>query len=161
MTTSDNAVELQNATRSYIAKISWDCPVAVNLTLKQRVRQKRIDLCIASTNFRHFMNRLNRVAFGNAVKRFGHRLQVITVTELSHSNRLHHHAVIGRPDHIEFEQFKAHIEDCWRKTYWGYRETVVVPMTNFGWVSYITKLDQKPEFDLAIDWMNAHALKPT
>ena len=159
--TDTRTLELQNSVRSYLRAVDWQSPVAVNLTLKQRIKHRRIDLCIASSNFRHFMNRLNRRVFGNAFNRFGRRLQVLTVTEQSSTNRLHHHAVIGRPRYIEFEQFKCQIEDCWRKSYWGYKQTLILPMTSSGWISYMTKLDQKPDFDLAIDWMNATELSPT
>ena len=51
-------------------------------------------------------------------------------------------------------EFKQAIEDAWAKTRWGYDQTAIVPMTSDGWVRYISKLDQKPQYDLAIDWPN-------
>jgi hypothetical protein len=148
--------KLQTALRAYLYEIPRRRPVAVSLTLRQQIKQQSIDLYEASKNFRHFMNRLNRKAFGNAACRFGKGLRVIPVLEHDELVRYHHHATIDQPSHLPFEEFKGAIEKCWLKTAWGYDQTHIVPVTNGpGWHRYITKADQKPEFDLAIDWMNA------
>ena len=68
--------------------------------------------------------------------------------------RIHVHGAVDRPATVDFDTFKAEIERCWLMTNWGYREMEIVPMTNAGWITYITKFAQKPEFDLAIDWTN-------
>jgi hypothetical protein len=43
----------------------------------------------------------------------------------------------------------------WRKTLWGYDQTHIKPCDS-GWVSYITKLRDKPDFGSSIDWLNCH-----
>lgn len=146
--------ELQKSIRTYFEAIPWQSPVAATLTLKQRIKQQKIDPYIATSNFRHFLNRLNRQVFGNASKRLGRGLRVIPILEHDELVRFHNHAVIDRPQHVTFQDFKVQIECCWSKTTWGYQESVIVPMTSPGWIRYITKTDQKPEFDLAIDWTN-------
>jgi hypothetical protein len=152
---TDKSRKLKDSVTEYLAAIPWQNPIALSLTLKQRVKQQEIDLYLATSNFRHFMNRLNRRAFGNGPSRFGNGLRVISVHERDELVRLHNHAIVDRPDHMDFDQFKSAVEECWLKTTWGYRQMHIVPVTSNGWTRYITKSNQKPEYDLAIDWMNA------
>lgn len=153
---ADKDQQIRESLRAYLDAIPWQRPVAVSLTLKQRIQQQSIDLYEAAKNFRHFMNRLNRKAFGNAAHRFDRGLRVIPVLEHDEVTRYHHHATIDRPEHLGFEVFKAAIEASWLKTVWGYNEMVIVPVKDGpGWHKYITKAHSKPEYDLAIDWTNA------
>lgn len=148
--------KLQNALRAYLNALPWQKPIAVTLTLKQRIKQQQVDLYAASTNFRQFMNRLNRKIFGNAAQRYGKGLRVIPVLEHDEQVRFHNHATIDQPMHMDFDRFEQIIETCWLKTTWGFRQMHIVPITDGpGWMRYITKTDQKSDFDLAIDWMNA------
>ena len=151
---SPNAVKIQEAFVQYSISIKWSAPVAVTLTMKQRQSAQNIDHMLASRNFRHFLNRLNREVYGNAARRFGKGLKVIAVLEHDALVRFHYHAVIDQPETMNFTEFKQAIEDAWAKTRWGYDQTEIVPMTSEGWVRYISKLDQKPQYDLAIDWPN-------
>lgn len=152
---SNRAIKMRDSLREYLEAVPWHQPVAISLTLKQRIKQQNLDAYIATTNFRHFMNRLNRRSFGNATARFGKGLRVMSVLEHDELVRFHNHGIIDRPNHLDFGSFKNAIEECWLKTAWGYRQTHIVPVNDSGWTHYITKLDQKPEYDLAIDWMNA------
>ena len=68
---SPNAVQLQEAFVQYSSSIKWSAPIALTLTMKQRQSAQNIDHMLASNNFRHFMNRLNRDVYGNAARRFG------------------------------------------------------------------------------------------
>lgn len=154
--TTDLHPKFKPSLRDYLDRIPWERPLAVSLTLKQQIKQQRLDLYEASKNFRHFMNRLNRKVFGSAVGRFGKGLRAIPVLEHDELVRFHYHATIDQPGHLEFEDFKEAIKSCWLKTAWGYKEMYIVPVTNGpGWHRYITKANQQPDFDLAIDWMNA------
>lgn len=49
----------------------------------------RLNELSASQNFRHFMNRLNRAAFGKAAQRYGKGLAVVPILE-GGSNRVTH-----------------------------------------------------------------------
>ena len=94
--------------------------IACTLTLKQRVDNQSIDHQIASQNFRHFLNRLNRHCFGNAQRRFDKRLAVISVIENNSSTRFHIHCSIEWLDRYRFDQFCQMIRKCWAETKWGY-----------------------------------------
>lgn len=60
---------------------SFANPTAVTLTMKMRVEGKSNDMETASTNFRHFMNRLNHTLLKSAAKRHGRRLKVFCARE--------------------------------------------------------------------------------
>lgn len=150
--------KLRDSLREYLAKIPWERPVALSLTLKQRIEGQQISLYAATSNFRHFMNRLNRFAFGNAARRYGKGLRVMPVLEHDELVRFHHHATIDQPAHLEFDQFKTAVETCWLDTAWGYQQMFIVPVTDLsGWNGYLTKANQKQQFDLAIDWINTRS----
>jgi hypothetical protein len=139
----------------FASSVAWQFPMALTLTLKQRVGGIAIDHVAAAQNFRHFMNRLNRRVFGNSAARHGRGLNVIPVIENDEIVRLHYHAVIDRPERMTPEEFRRAIDASWRKTLWGYNQLVLEPMTNNGWINYIGKFGQKPDYALAIDWTNA------
>jgi hypothetical protein len=152
---NEGVIALRDSTRNYLQSVLWKRPVAITLTLKQRLKHQKLDLFEASKNFRHFMNRLNRSCFGNAVRRQDKRLRVFSVVEHNALVRFHHHGVIERPEHLEFEEFKQLIQSCWLKTNWGLWPHGHQAVTSEGWINYITKLASKPEYDLAIDWITA------
>ena len=128
--------------------------IACTLTLKQRVDNQSIDHQIASQNFRHFLNRLNRHCFGNAAKRFDKKLAVISVIENNSSTRLHIHCSIELPDRYSFDDFCQIIRNLWTETKWGYTHIHFDEVRNDGWSYYLTKAHQKQDYDLSIDWMN-------
>src|SRR5437763_12612470 len=101
--TEIQTLELQKSIRAYFETIPWQAPVAATLTLKQRIKQQKLDPLIATSNFRHFLNRLNREVFGNAAKRFGRGLRAIPVLEHDELVRFHNHAIIDRPEHVRFD----------------------------------------------------------
>jgi len=148
-------LRMKSAIIDFASSFKWVRSAGLTLTLKQRLKQQAIDSYAASANFRHFMNRLNRKVYGNRAHRHGRGLKVLPVLEFDELVRYHNHAVVEFPLHMEFDEFNAAIVDSWHKTQWGYDHTDVIPMTDDGWIRYIFKLDQKPQYDLAIDWMNA------
>jgi hypothetical protein len=139
----------------------WD----LTLTLKQArktddgLRWVRTDEYQCRAAFRHFMNLLNRSVYGNAFRRHGKQLRVLPILEKEERGRWHFHAAIEPPSHTEPDQFKALISRCWSKVDWGYREIVVRPNADRGWIKYMLKHRQKSAFDAwsdCIDWDSLH-----
>ncbi|MFA8442242.1 hypothetical protein [Yoonia sp.] len=108
------------------------------MTMKQREGASNLDPIEASKNLRHFLNRLNTLAFGNAFRRYGKRVEVVAVQEVSIGGRLHYHLAMKNPFET-LEECEAAICRCWAKTRWGYDEVDVRPIFSSGWISYITK----------------------
>ena len=146
--------KLKKSFIEYANSIVWTNPYAITLTLKQRVDNLAIDLINASSNFRYFLNRLNRCFFGNAAGRYKKSVQVVPIIENNATTRYHFHAAIERPQHIDEAEFNHAIHQCWMKTKWGYNHIDIQPMTDSGWIDYISKVNTKNEYDLAIDWAN-------
>jgi len=131
-------------------------PCAVTLTMKQRLKSAQLDPIECSRNFRYFSNRLNKALFSNAFTRHKKRIRMIPVLEKSHSQRYHYHSVIDRIGHINRDQFKDLVENCWYQTLWGYREIDFQFDISKGWVHYMTKPTQKNTLFDSIDWENLH-----
>jgi hypothetical protein len=152
--------EYRKTLLSFINLPSWSHPVAVTLTLKQMfhsaVGSVRLTADHAKKNLRHFLNKLNRHYFKNAFDRHGKRLSVAPIMEVSHEGRLHYHLIIDKPDHVSAVQFGTDIRCLWQSTDWGYKEVHIHDHPNEGWLVYMTKPSQKPDYDLSIDWMNYH-----
>lgn len=146
---------------SYLKDMNWSCPVAVTLTERQvftgdRFTSFQIDDIRSSQNTRQFLNRLNKRIFKNSFSRFGKRLKSFVVMEGNRSTRHHIHAVLDRPSHIPFDDFKDLITDCWSKTKFGYNHTEVKEMYNDGWLKYLVKYRTKENLLSGIDWENTH-----
>ena len=149
-----NQYELRTATKDFLNTASWKRSIACTLTLKQRVNNQKIDTEIASRNFRHFLNRLNRKLYGNAADRYSKHIKVIPVIEHDEFRRFHIHLQIELPRDWEFETFTVLIRSQWEKTRWAYHHIHFELVRDRGWISYLTKPNQKRDFDLSIDWMN-------
>jgi hypothetical protein len=169
-----NTSRLSNTTRSYLTKTKIENPLLVTFTLKQMiqvynefgshlVKGNRITY---ETNFRHFMNRLNKKVYGNASKRFEKRLKVLAIIEGGVGGiRYHYHGVIQTPPHLlnsSLNEKTKFINDSWKETRWGYNiNDVRYPSTEDGgvegWIHYITKSRSK-QYDLStsVDWLNYH-----
>ena len=146
---------LQESTDDWLRSLQWRHPVALTLSLKQRLPDGvgRIDTIHASQNVRHFANLLSRRCFGNAHKRHGRRIQMFCVLEGGDAKRLHVHAIVDCPRSDLALTFPEIVRTCWGETRWGYREVDVRPCDD-GWLSYLLKLRDKPEFDISLDWQN-------
>ena len=109
--------------RDFLPHFPEDETFAVTLTMKQNVMidgyHHRLDRISASKNLRHFLNRLNRAAFGNAARRYERTVRVIPALERSHSGRLHYHLAIQNPRSETPFFFKQRIKDCWQQTTWA------------------------------------------
>jgi hypothetical protein len=109
--------------------------------------------------FRHFLNLLHRAAFGNAALRFGKKLRIIPVLEKGAGGRWHYHAAVEPPPDIAPSEFRRMIEDCWQRTYWGYRDIRIREKADEGWIKYMLKKRQKSDFETwsyCIDWESLH-----
>jgi hypothetical protein len=164
MRTNQDRISYRQSVLSFMNLQRFASPFAVTLTLKQGIagvgglagRYQKIDMYEARKNFRYFMNLLNRQVYGKAVERHGKRINVLPVLEGGNGIRLHYHLVIECPrQEIELE-FPAMIRDCWSRTQWGYHEIDIKSLCNEGWVSYISKLQSKVEYDESFDWENSH-----
>ena len=169
-----NTSRLSRTTRSYLTKTQIENPLLVTFTLKQMiqvynefgshlVKGNRITY---ETNFRHFSNRLNKKAYGNASKRFKKRLKILAIMEGGIGGiRYHYHGVIQTPPHLlnsSLNEKTKFINNSWKETLWGYRITdIKYPNKEVGdvvgWIHYITKSRSK-QYDLStsVDWLNYH-----
>ncbi len=160
-----NRLSLQNSIRQWIDIDHWNHPFGVTLTLKQLVwidnDRGRHGVTLTpedgSRNLRHFLNVLNKQVYGSSSRRFGKQLPVISVLEGGGTKRLHYHLVMDCPRDDLIEVFPSMVVQTWRKTVWGHDQTHITPCDK-GWVSYITKLRDKPDFGSSIDWLNCHNL---
>jgi hypothetical protein len=106
--------------------------------------------------FRHFMNLLNRAAYGAAFRRYGKRLRVLAVLEKGEvrartlrswergtSGRWHIHCAIELPSNFDAVALEHLIRDRWAKVQWGHGRILVRDGANAGWISYMLKDRQK------------------
>jgi hypothetical protein len=152
---------IQSEIRDYMRTRGWAAPHAVTLTMKQvlhtgNARFVGITAERASQNFRHFLNLLNRRIFGKAAARFGSSVKCLCVLEGGTEKRYHYHAVIDCPRPDLLERFPSMIEHAWKQTDWSYAETDIKPYSDDGWIDYISKFRDKPDYASAFDWMNCH-----
>ncbi len=123
----------------WLSQISYADMYAVTLTMKQNNNGVTLDTVTASQNLRHFLNILNQTIFGNAFRRFGRKLKVIPVIEMSAWDRLHYHLSLEKPDFISEEQFTQLLFSSWMKTDFARREIDVQKIYSSGWTSYCLK----------------------
>lgn len=141
--------------RNFILKFDEVDMLSVTLSLKQRHFVEKIDRIKAQTNFRHFMNRLNRKRFGNLFSRYKKRLRVVPSLETSYSGRLHYHVFLEDPFPEDLERSKSIIDECWSKTKFGYSDNLIVrTFSQKGWLDYISKQGLE-----SMDFENFHLRK--
>jgi hypothetical protein len=84
----------------------------------------------AIDNISKFLHRLNYDCYKSAYKRYGKRIKVSSTIEGGVSDlreewgtkRLHAHLLLEKPNHIDFDAFRAAITKNWVSTKWGYNE---------------------------------------
>ena len=156
---------LESAKSHFFDTSNWGPFCDVTLTLKQARQSERgtwvkIDDYPCRQAFRHFMNLLNRAAYGAAFRRYGKRLRVLPVLEKGEvratalrswergtSGRWHIHCAIELPSHFDAVVLERLIRDSWAKVEWGHGRILVRDGANAGWISYMLKDRQKSEFD--------------
>lgn len=147
--------ELVKSVRDYLYLKDIHEWFGVSLTLKQRVNGEVLDEFSCSQNLRHFLNVFNKKTFGNSFKRFGKRVEVISVMEKSNRDRLHYHLVLKNPYPDNPERTENSIREIWNRSRWGYGEIHIDRIIDNGWIDYITK-----DFgDDSIDWVNCHLVR--
>jgi hypothetical protein len=142
----------------FIKSVRFKTPTAVTLTMKKRAGGKSADPITASRNFQHFHNRLNHKLLGSRAKRYGARLRMVVILELSADHRLHFHCIIDRPCDCSFPDFAAIIRKQWWKTDFGYHQVDVQDQPNAGCTDYILKQRQKRSLLDSIDWANCQLI---
>jgi len=143
--------QLKEDLKKYVVDFDIDNTFGVTLTLKQGIKNQKLDDISCSQNLRHFLNVLNQKVFGNQVKRFGKRLRVLPVLEMSKGNRLHYHLTLENPFPNNPNRFSDLIEVVWNKTKFGHRHIHIHKNVNWEWNDYITKFNNSKD---QIDWMN-------
>lgn len=164
METRTAANTYQAVFREFAQIDHWAAPHAVTLTMKQAVMLEGnrgstlapLTHEAASRNYRHFLALLSRQVLGQPAKRYGRRVNSISVIEGGGSKRLHIHAVIDCPRAELVDDFPTMIAESWKKTSWAQAEINIRTHADSGWVSYMSKLRDKPSFSDSIDWTNYH-----
>ena len=159
-----DTTKIQSAFRDFATTEGWQSPHAVTLTMKQGIRPpfepaaatEWLDPHKARQNFRHFMNLLNRKVLGKRFSNHGERLSVIPVLEGGSGKRFHYHAMIDCPSAALEGLFPLIVQSTWAKTRWAFAQTDVQPNADNGWITYISKTRDKPDYADAIDWENYH-----
>jgi len=122
---------------------------AVTFTMKGTDRNDLSTRLRCQQNMRHFLNLLNQRLFKNSYRRYGKRVEVVPVLELSNWQRLHYHLTIVKPDCIDGRAFHELIHECWLDTDLANFENVVKPVADKGWTNYLVKkLNSTAELDI-------------
>ena len=145
---------LNGRLKEYLIDFDIKNSFGVTLTLKQGIKNQKLDTISSSQNLRHFLNVLNQKCFGNQSKRFNKRLKVLPVIERSKGKRLHFHLTLENPFPNDPNRFSYLIESVWKKTRFGHNHIHINSNIDEGWNDYITKFDHK---DDEVDWMNFHS----
>ena len=143
--------ELNGRLKEYVKDFDVNNTFGVTLTLRQGIKNQKLDEISCSQNLRHFLNVLNQKVFGNRVKRFNKRLRVLPILEMSKGNRLHYHLTLENPFPKDPNRFSDLIEVVWNKTKFGHRHIHIHKNVNWEWNDYITKFNNSRD---QIDWMN-------
>lgn len=146
---------LQKATRAWlIEEFEWKNARAVTLTLKKGIEVNGNivmgDRYQYGQNLRHFLNLLNKTIFGG-MAHAGWQFSVASFFERSSNGLPHFHLIISKPAHLPDAYFNWLINRLWGSTTWGRRINHVVPVTDSGWIDYITKFKTKEAFDEALE----------
>ena len=137
------------ATREWLSSLSRDYPLALTLTLKQKIvhqtpfgrREHTIKREDVERIARRFMQKLNRAVFGKrAADKHGRSLRYIAVLEGERSKKnLHLHFSIGAlPSTIRFNQFDALVREA-KSHVEHVDEQHKVDLADSGWMEYICK----------------------
>jgi hypothetical protein len=63
---------------------------------------------------------------------------------------------LDRPECFSDLRFRLLTIETWHKSYWGHKQTAYESPADQGWISYMTKLQSKPNYLDAFDWQNCH-----
>lgn len=83
----------------------------------------RVNEDIARKNSKIWLDRVNKRVYGNAYRRYGKKLNVVTVIEKNKDNkRLHIHALIECPDWMPKSDLIDIVDKSWDRSPWSYDE---------------------------------------
>jgi len=167
---------IESAKSNLFDTSSWREFCDVTLTLKQSHRADsggwiEIDHYRCGQAFRHFMNVLNKAAYGSAFRRYGKRLRVLPVLEKGEvrarslrpcergtSGRWHIHCAIELPLHFDAFALERLTRVCWARVELSHGRILVRDCANAGWIHYMLKHRQKSEFDGLLDCVMIESL---
>jgi len=148
----------------YINLFKVPNPVNVTFTEKQSFNGLWLDDIVSEQNFRHFSNHLNRKVFGNGWRRYGKRLKMLVVREISPLNRHHLHTCIELPQRLSLSTFHSQIKSTWERCDFGYNHIHIEKPSSLareeGWIRYMMKTHYMKGFEYNIDWTNSTVLTP-
>ena len=128
----------------------WGPSLALTLTLRQKLEFQRIDPIEAGINYKHFMNRLQRMS------RAKRRIRTVPVCEFSEDQRLHIHAAIEVPSTVTTTEFFYDIGFAWARTKWARPKGDIREVWSRGWSDYMAKRRTKPDFSECVLWESLH-----
>ena len=105
--------------------LEWDGQIFfVTLRLSNKTKETR-SVEATTTNYRHFLNRLNRKVFGSANKNKRKKLRkkvrwVGAVHEIGRKSSIHVHCLLEKPTHIKSTDFVDKVKESWLDTHYGY-----------------------------------------
>ena len=161
---TDNEYRLRKATINWMLEQADSYTHAVTLTLKQArpvmtergLIQDVLTKYSAIANMRHFINRLNAELFGNAAKRYGKSIAIVTVLEggKGTGKNLHYHCALGNfPSRLSDRAIEGSIRGAWRQTNFGNEQMHIERIQASGWLSYMGKDVGDADCDV-VDWEN-------
>lgn len=113
---------------------------------------------LASKAIRHYLRRLDLVAFGMGAKRRGRRVRAIPVMEggsRPDDTHIHYHLQLDVPDGWTLDDWKQTAASEWQKVRWASaKQNCFRDVADEGWLEYILKLRDKPSFIDAVDFEN-------
>lgn len=144
----DQDKKMHAAIKNWLHREKFDGAFAVTLTLKQNVGVEKLTELSAKKTLRVFLNRFNRIFYGNAVKRYKKRIETIPILGRSYSGRLHYHLIMVCPTEVKEQDFRKEIQICWDRTIFGHREIEIKKITSNGWLEYMANhIFSAGEFD--------------
>ncbi len=156
--------DYQEEVLEWLKKFDGHLDFAVTLTMQPEkvnyvmqhgyVADKKQLATLMKKSMRHFCNRLNRVFYKSAGKRFGKTAVVIPIFEgVGKDKRLHYHLAISAPERYSLQEMQEIAQREWTKTFLGGHQVVVKDYRCAGWLSYISKEAITPTRE-NIDWDN-------
>ena len=134
--------------------------------LSNRFKWEYITESLAYANVINFANRINYKIYKNAYKRYGKKLDMVSVieggrkelrTRSKEDKKLHAHIAISLPTTMNFAEFKNAVHQCWTDTYWGnFNNKITQLQSKSAYANYQVKdnLDSLvlPATNLSLSW---------
>jgi hypothetical protein len=136
------------ATRTWLSGMSKDFPLALTLTLKQTIVEttdrgtykRKLTRIDCERIAKRFMQKLNKLVFKNAAKRYNKSLKYVVACEgINSYKNLHLHLQIGNfPSHIKLNNIDNLIAQA-KALVSNIDMQYKVDIADNGWAEYITK----------------------